>query len=112
QAAVVDVTNLGVSMARPGVLVAEIAEAVRARCGELGIPLIGYGRLGHGIGLSATEPPSLAEWDDTRLEEGMVITIEPALEHESGLFCAEQVVAVTREGPDLLSTAPTDLVET
>lgn len=112
QAAVVDATTLGISMARPGMPVAEIAAAVRARCAELGVPLIGYGRLGHGIGLSATEPPSLAEWDATTLEAGMVITVEPAVEHESGLYCTEQVVAVTNDGPDLLSIAPTSLVET
>jgi Xaa-Pro aminopeptidase len=73
--------------------------------------MIGYGRLGHGIGLSATEPPSVAEWDSTILMEGMVITIEPAVEDETGIYCAEQVVAVTSRGANILSTAPAQLTE-
>ncbi len=109
QAAVVAATQAGVDMVRPGNSVAEVARTIRERASEVGLPLIGYGRLGHGIGLSATEPPSVAEWDTTVLEEGMVVTIEPALVHETGLYCTEQVVAVGKLGPDLLSIAPTEL---
>jgi Xaa-Pro aminopeptidase len=73
--------------------------------------MIAYGRLGHGIGLSATEPRSVAEWDPTILREGMFITVEPAVEDETGVYCAEQGVAVTSGGADILSIAPTHLTE-
>jgi Xaa-Pro dipeptidase len=88
-----------------------VAAAVRQRAGELGIDLLGYGRLGHGIGLSSTEPPSVAEWDPTILAAGMVLTIEPALSHPSGIYCAEQVVLVTDGAPEILTTAPSELTE-
>ena len=111
QTAVVEATQAGIDTVRPGVPVGAVAEAVRSRAAELGVPMIGYGRLGHGIGLSATEPPSVAEWDPTILREGMVITVEPAVEDETGIYCAEQVVAVTSHGADVLSIAPTHLTE-
>ncbi|MDH3307251.1 MAG: Xaa-Pro peptidase family protein [Acidimicrobiia bacterium] len=111
QTAVVAATQAGIDAIRPGVPIATVAEAVRTRATELKLPMIGYGRLGHGIGLSATEPPSVAEWDLTILKEGMVITVEPAVEDETGIYCAEQVVAVTSRGADVLSIAPTHLVE-
>lgn len=109
QHAVVEATNAGIAAARPGVPVAEVAAAVRRRSDELGLASLGFGRLGHGIGLTATEPPSVAEWDDTVLAEGMVITIEPAVVDRSGLFCAEQVLVITDGDPEVLSTAPTGL---
>jgi Xaa-Pro aminopeptidase len=111
QTAVVAATQAGVDTIRPGVSVGAVAEAVRSRAAEFKLPMIGYGRLGHGIGLSATEPPSIAEWDSTILREGMVITVEPAAEDETGIYCAEQVVAVTGHGVEVLSIAPTRLTE-
>ena len=111
QAAVVEATAAGVERCRPGVPVAEVAAAIRQRAAEVGVDLLGYGRLGHGIGLSATEPPSIAEWDPTVLAAGMVVTIEPALTHPSGIYCAEQVVVVTEEEPRVLTTAPSELME-
>ena len=109
QSAIVDATNAGIVKARAGNPVSDVAMAVRKRSAELGLRSLGFGRLGHGIGLGATEPPSVAEWDDTMLEPGMVITIEPAVVDESGLFCAEQVVLVTDGAAEVLSIAPTDV---
>ena len=111
QTAVVAAAQAGIDAIRPGVPIAVVAEAIRARAAELELPMIAYGRLGHGIGLSATEPPSVAEWDPTILKEGMVFTVEPAVEDETGIYCAEQVVAVTSRGADVLSIAPTQLTE-
>jgi Xaa-Pro dipeptidase len=44
----------------------------------------GYGqffthRLGHGMGMDGHEPPYLVEGNETRLEPGMVFTIEPGI---------------------------------
>lgn len=111
QGAVIEATLAGVELCRSSVPVGEVAATVRRRAGELGIDLLGYGRLGHGIGLSSTEPPSVAEWDSTVLAPGMVVTIEPALSHPSGLYCAEQVVVVTHGEPEILTRAPSELTE-
>ena len=107
--AVVEATNAGIEVARAGTAVAEVAAAVRDRSDSLGLASLGFGRLGHGIGLDATEPPSIAEFDETVLAPGMVVTVEPAVVDETGLYCAEQVLAITGGAPEVLSTAPTCL---
>lgn len=111
QTAVVEATAAGVERCRPGTPVAEVAAAIRARAAELGVELLGYGRLGHGIGLSSSEPPHIAEWDPTILAAGTVVTIEPAVTRASGLYCAEQVVLVTDHDPQVLTTASSELTE-
>lgn len=112
QSVVMEATAAGVDRCRPGIPVSEVAAAVRRRAARSGVDLLGYGRLGHGIGLSSTEPPSIAEWDPTVLAAGMVVTIEPALSELSGIYCAEQIVAVTDDEPEVLTTAPSELTET
>ena len=107
--AVVEATNAGIQVARAGTAVAEVAAAVRDRSNSLGLASLGFGRLGHGIGLDATEPPSIAEFDETVLVPGMVITVEPAVVDQTGLYCAEQVLAITDGAPEVLSRAPTCL---
>ncbi len=104
-----DATSLGVSLARPGARTSDIARALRGELTKLGLPSLEFGRMGHGLGRSATEPPSVAEWDDTVLEQNMVITIEPAAVLDDGLYCAEHVVRVD-DPPEVLSQCPTDLM--
>jgi Xaa-Pro aminopeptidase len=112
QSVVIAATEAGIGRCLPGIPVAEVAAAVRRRASDLGVDLLGYGRLGHGIGLSSTEPPSIAEWDETVLAPGMVVTIEPAVSNASGIYCAEQVVVVTEDQPIVLTTAPSELTAT
>ena len=108
QKRIAEATAVGAAMARPGVATADIARAMRAELARLGMPSLGFGRLGHGIGLTATEPPSVVEHDPTVLEAGMVITCEPAATEDDGLYCTEQVIVVG-DVPEVLSTWPTDL---
>ena len=65
--------------------------------------------MGHGIGLNFTEPPSLTINDDTVLEENMVITVEPGTITPYGIFCLEEVLVVTKDGSQILTTANRDL---
>jgi Xaa-Pro aminopeptidase len=108
QARIAEATAVGTAMARPGVATADIARAMRDALQRLRLPSLGFGRLGHGIGLTATEPPSVVEHDPTILEAGQVITCEPATVLDDGLYCTEQIVVVG-ETPEVLSTFPTDL---
>ena len=62
------------------------------------------GRLGHGLGLQLTEPPSHMPGDGTRLVPGMVLTIEPGMEYAPGkMVVHEENIVVTENGPDLLT---------
>ena len=69
------------------------------------------GRLGHGLGLQLTEPPSNRPGDGTEIVENMVLTIEPGMEYAPGkMIVHEENIAVTKEGPRLLTRrAPREL---
>lgn len=112
--AIVELTERGIAMVRPGVPVADIAASMNEGVHALGLPVVSWtsdlaGRVGHGIGYDVTEPPHVSTNDPTILEVGMVISVEPGVATETGLFHCEANVLVTRDGHDLLSTAPPDL---
>jgi Xaa-Pro aminopeptidase len=110
-ARVLAATAAGIAACVPGATAADVARATGAELERQGLPGLGFGRVGHGIGLTATEPPSIALHDSTVLEAGMVVTVEPAAALDDGLYCAEQVVIVRPAGepPEVISLAPTGL---
>jgi len=111
---IVELTARGVSLVRPGVPVAEIAAVVDEGVRSIGIP-IGVAtsdraaRVGHGVGYDITEPPHVSAADPTILAPGMVVTVEPGVATPFGLFHAEEVVAVTPTGNEVLSRSPRHL---
>jgi Xaa-Pro aminopeptidase len=114
QRQIVELTRRGVDMVRPGVAVAEIATRLNEATLALDLPVVSAtsilaGRIGHGIGYDITEPPHLSESDPTLLEAGMVVSIEPGIATEFGLFHAEENVLVTKTGREVLSACPPDL---
>lgn len=104
-----EATERHIEMVRPGVKASDIAKACKKFIRDAGLTSWGVGRMGHGIGLNFTEPPSVMLTDDTPLEEGMVLTIEPGTILPYGIFCLEEVIAVTDDGFEVLSTANKDL---
>ncbi len=114
QRAIVELTAAGVTMARPGVAVADIAAAMAAGVHRLGLPVTSWtsdlaGRVGHGIGYDVTEPPHVSTSDPTILEPGMVISVEPGVATEFGLFHCEENVLVTGAEAEILSVSPREL---
>jgi Xaa-Pro aminopeptidase len=62
------------------------------------------GRMGHGLGIQLTEPPSLATFDNTVLRAGMIITLEPSVTVTPGHMLVHEENIVIRDGPpELLS---------
>jgi Xaa-Pro aminopeptidase len=97
-------------MTRPGALARDLAVACGAEATRLDLDFtFEAGRLGHGVGLMSTEPPHIAIYDDTVLESGMVITLEPGVVNEQGTFIAEQNFVVTPDGAEVLSLANREL---
>jgi len=111
-----EATQAGLEAVRPGRSVAEVWREMAAVLGLTGTAPVPAGRLGHGIGLDLTEPPSLALHDETVLEPGMVITLEPSLVLPPAgglsrrLMVLEENLVVTEKGGTLLTErAPANL---
>ena len=63
------------------------------------------GRMGHGIGLQVTEPPSIMQDDKTLLKENMIIAIEPSLEYAPGIMLVqEENILITKNGFERLTS--------
>ena len=62
------------------------------------------GRMGHGLGAQLTEWPSISETDQTVLEIGMVITLEPGMTYDNDKqMVHEENILVTEDGARMLS---------
>ncbi|MBI3978803.1 MAG: aminopeptidase P family protein [Chloroflexi bacterium] len=106
QEVVCQATSAGVQAIRPGIPVSAVAEAVNGELTRHGLTPHQAGRLGHGLGLLSTEPPNVTLTDQTILAPGMVITVEPVVIREDGIYQAEEDVVVRADGREVLSKAP------
>jgi len=93
----------------PGIPCSDVDRAARRILGDAGLASYTIHRTGHGIGLSAHEPPYLRYDNDAPLESGMVITVEPGIYIRGiGGFRHSDTVLVGPDGPRVLTSFPTD----
>lgn len=98
-------TQAGIEAARPGNLCRDLFQAMSAVISEMDKSGGDVGRLGHGLGMQLTEQPSHAAFDNTVLQQNMVLTIEPSLSYGDGLMMVhEENIVVTTNEAKLLST--------
>lgn len=104
-------TEAGIAAAVPGATTDDVFRAMSRIIEDAGAIGNNVGRLGHGLGLQLTEPPSHRLGDGTVILEDMVLTIEPGMEYAPGkMIVHEENIAVTRDGPRLLTKrAPREL---
>ena len=96
-----ETTELALATARPGLTTSELFFIMGK---NLQTTSSDVGRLGHGLGIQLTEWPSIAPWDNTILQENMVITIEPSVSVEGGGVLVSEENIVIRDGtPELLT---------
>lgn len=100
----------GREAAGPGVPCMEIDRAARSVIEAAGFGEYFIHRTGHGLGMGAHEGPSVHVKNETLLEPGNVITIEPGiyLPDEFGVRIEDDVV-ITADGAESLTTFPRDL---
>lgn len=87
---------------KPGVRASDIARVCNEQLRRAGHPeLVGPKRVGHGIGLEPSEPPSLSLADDTVLAPGMVVTPEPRIDlSKTERLHVEEDILVSADSPD------------
>jgi Xaa-Pro aminopeptidase len=99
----------GAAMLRPGVRACDVDRSVRSSVAALD----GYSlphHSGHALGLQGQERPMLIPGDDTFLQAGMVIAIEPgAYLSDTGGMRVEGNYLVTATGSESLSDYPVEL---
>jgi Xaa-Pro aminopeptidase len=105
--AVREMTHGALAAVRPGRPFAEVVAGVRYQFERRGLAWGATSRIGHGIGLDLTEPPSLRADAPDVFEPGMVLTIEPTVLADHGLYQLEEIYVVTETGAELL-TPPSD----
>ncbi len=107
QDVLLEVNQACIDAIRPGAAMKTVAAAAEKRFRARGFDIsVGQGRIGHGMGLMATEPPHVALYDETIMEERLFFTIEPRVIKDYGVFNCEEGLVVTAAGAELITTAP------
>lgn len=104
--AVYDAQQKAIEAVRPGAYTKDIDAVARKVLNAKELDsYFGHG-LGHGVGLAVHEQPSLSpvEERNTKIEEGMVFTVEPGVYlPDWGGVRLENMVAVRADGPEILN---------
>ena len=101
-------TEEGIKNLVPGAKTKDIWKKINKKIEDFGFMIKGEGRYGHGVGLQLTEPPSISSFDNSIIQENMVLTIEPSLEYKPGkIIVHEENIFVSKDGPVLLTKRAT-----
>ncbi len=100
--ALIDATEAAIEQARPGATASDLYHTMNSVLSRGGGGTEA-GRLGHGLGMSLTEWPSLIPTDHTVLKPGMVLTLEPGIEVGGKILVHEENVLITESAPRFLS---------
>jgi len=111
-AAVLKAQQAAKAAIRPGVEAGRVDKAARDVLKRHALSRYFTHSTGHGLGLEVHEIPRLGRGDSTRLETGMVVTVEPGVYVQGlGGIRIEDDVVVTPHGARDLTTASRELLE-
>ena len=99
-----EATEAGFKAAQVGNTTSDIFNAMNNVLQKGGALSNTVGRLGHGLGMQLTEWPSNTASDNTVLEPGVVLTLEPGMAFLPGKeMVHEENIVITEDGPEWLS---------
>ena len=97
-------TEAGIKAAVPGATTLDVFNTMNKIIEEGGALGNNVGRLGHGLGLQLTEPPSHRSEEETIIKENMVLTIEPGMEYEKNkMLVLEENIVIHKDGAELIT---------
>lgn len=109
--AVLEAQLAAIDSVRAGVKAGAVDRAARSVLKAHGLEQAFVHSTGHGLGLEIHESPRLGRKDETRLEQGMAITIEPGAYLEGfGGVRIEDTVVVTANGCEILTPTSKELM--
>jgi Xaa-Pro aminopeptidase len=95
---------------RPGVRASDVDAEARAVIAEAGFGSFFSHGLGHGLGIQVHEAPMLKPGSESRLQAGMVVTVEPGIYiPDWGGVRIEDDVLITPDGCEVLTGVAKDL---
>ena len=105
-----DAQEVAFNAIKPGEKYSSVEEAVQKYYKETGITHLTKHHTGHNIGLLGHEAPFFDLGDDTIMEPGMVVTVEPGI-YVKGLggFRHSDTVLITETGMEMLTYYPRDI---
>jgi Xaa-Pro aminopeptidase len=108
--AVLEAQLAAIDAVRPGVTAGSVDKAARTVLRKHGLDKAFVHSTGHGLGLEIHESPRIGRKDETRLQAGMAITIEPGAYIEGfGGVRIEDTVVITPGGCEILTPTPKEL---
>ncbi len=109
--AVLESQLAAIDAVRPGVSCAHVDRTTRQVLRGYGLDKLFIHSTGHGLGLEIHERPRIGRKEKTKLEAGMVITVEPGVYQEGlGGIRIEDTVVVTARGCEVLTPTGKELV--
>lgn len=107
-----------VAEVKPGITLAELHVKACEISSNLGYDpknvdgLLGSRKhFGHGVGISRNEFPEIGPWENSVLEEGMVLTIEPAIMDQGRITHLEEMILVSSTGCETLTGGWDNLIK-
>jgi Xaa-Pro aminopeptidase len=110
--AVLQAQEAAIAAIRPGISAATVDAAARKVFKQSALERYFTHSTGHGLGLEIHEMPRLGRGEETLLEAGMIVTVEPGLYIERlGGIRIEDEVLVTAQGAEVLTSASREFLE-
>jgi Xaa-Pro aminopeptidase len=109
--AVLEAQLAAIDAVKPGASTAKVDGAARGLLRRYKLDTAFVHSTGHGLGLEIHEAPRIGKKDKAKLQEGMVITIEPGAYVDGiGGIRIEDTVLVTAKGCEVLTPTPKEFV--